>query len=82
MIFWIYRILCLFLVVKNYNVYFYLIDGIFGFVKEEEIINNINDFRNFLIVFLFDYIDEDENIIWINIEWKYVWNLFKEESYV
>lgn len=79
---WIHRTLRPSLVAKDYNVYFHFIDGIFGSAKEEEIINNINDSRNFLIVLSSDYTDEDENTIWTNIEWKHAWNLFKEESHV
>lgn len=62
--------------------YFYFINGDVGVFKEKEIVSNISKLRNFFIIFFFDYIKEDEDFIWINIEWKYVWNLFKEDSCV
>lgn len=79
---WIHKTLRPSLVAKNYNVYFPFIDVTIGAAKEEEIIKNINDSRNFLVVLSSDYTDEDEDTIWTNIEWKHAWNLFKEESHV
>lgn len=84
-ILWIQQVLLLYLKSKGYNVFFRPIDETIGSVKEEVIIDNVRDSRNFILILSSDYIDEnDENMdtIWTRIEWKHTWNCFKDESYL
>ncbi|XP_062588067.1 protein toll-like [Saccostrea cucullata] len=80
---WIQNILLPFLNSKSYSVFFRPIDEGIGSVKEESIIDNVKDSRNFIVILSSDYIsDDDDDTIWTQIEWKHAWNCFKEESNV
>ena len=79
---WIQHTLLPSLKAQNYNPYFGPVDETFGTVKEEEIISKIKESRNYLVVLSSDYTDEDDDSIWTNLEWKHIWNSFKEESRV
>ncbi|XP_061166368.1 protein toll-like [Saccostrea echinata] len=79
---WIQSILLPFLNSKSYNVYFRPLDEAIGSVKEESIIDNVKDSRNFIVILSSDYINDDNDTIWTRIEWKHAWNCFKEESNV
>lgn len=49
-----------------------------GFAKKKELSVNVSKSRNFVIIPSTDDTKEDVESIWIKIEWKHAWNLFKE----